>query len=416
MPASNGLLPSFDTDGNFSAWVAAGSHAEGDAHSGGTSGGIVYVDASGNIATDGPTVDASSNLTTTGRIVTDSGSTPSTGGESLQIEGTTATLAEFYRRGGGTNSTVVFRGGSSFCHVGVNSTGFAIGAASNLSTNWFHINSSTGYVSSGPITATASAITDTPLTVAGTAGQTADLAAIGDVTVDASSNVTSTGRFTSSGFRTSTTHYDPTRIWTNSLSYYISAAISGQTDHKIKMAQWDAAQSLYRMEIQAGDAVTYFDAPAGVEFTGSLEVSGDINFSAANPSLQRQGVDYVSLSSGLVNLGQNAQSTYLGSGAFGHYGKSWISSPSNGVMSVFAWDGSTLAEVDVGILNATAQAITDTPLSVAGAVGQTAALATFGSGARVTAAEEFSNPGSAAGSESFGAGASCTAADGLAVG
>ncbi|MCP4856575.1 MAG: hypothetical protein GY903_19010, partial [Fuerstiella sp.] len=79
-------------------------------------------------------------------------------------------------------------------------------------------------------------------------------------------------------------------------------------------------------------------------------------------------------------------------------------------------DGSALGQFDVGILNATASAITDTPLVVNGSVGQTAALATFGSGARVTAAEEFSNPGSAAGSESFGAGASCTAADGLAVG
>jgi len=54
LPGSAGLLPSFGTDGNFSAWVAAGSHAEGDAHSGGTSGGIVYVDDSGNLATDGP--------------------------------------------------------------------------------------------------------------------------------------------------------------------------------------------------------------------------------------------------------------------------------------------------------------------------------------------------------------------------
>ncbi|MCP4854331.1 MAG: hypothetical protein GY903_07550, partial [Fuerstiella sp.] len=115
-----------------------------------------------------------------------------------------------------------------------------------------------------------------------------------------------------------------------------------------------------------------------VDASGNVTVSSDINFSAANPSLQRQGTDYISLSSGLVNLGQNAQSTYLGSGAFGHYGKSWISAPSNGVMSVFAWDGSTLAEVDVGILNATAPAITNTPLTVAGAVGQTADLAAIG--------------------------------------
>ena len=151
---------------------------EGTPYEAGTATGVIYLDANGLQRTDGPTVDASSNLTTTGRIVTDSGSTPSTGGESLQIEGTTATLAEFYRRGGGTNSTVVFRGGSSSCNVGVNSTGFAIGASSNLSTNWFHIHATTGDVSSGPITATAQAITDTPLIVNGSVGQTAEVATL----------------------------------------------------------------------------------------------------------------------------------------------------------------------------------------------------------------------------------------------
>tara|TARA_R110002110_G_scaffold22933_2_gene88229 strand:- start:199 stop:1761 length:1563 start_codon:yes stop_codon:yes gene_type:complete len=64
--------------------------------------------------------------------------------------------------------------------------------------------------------------------------------------------------------------------------------------------------------------------------------------------------------------------------------------------------------LSAGILTATAQAITDTPLEVNGAVGQTADIATFGTGARVTAAEEFSNNGSETGSESFGAGAVAT--------
>lgn len=64
--------------------------------------------------------------------------------------------------------------------------------------------------------------------------------------------------------------------------------------------------------------------------------------------------------------------------------------------------------LSAGILTATAPAITDTPLTVNGSVGQTADIATFGSGARITADAEFSNPGSKTGSESFGEGAVAT--------
>jgi hypothetical protein len=93
-----------------------------------------------------------------------------------------------------------------------------------------------------------------------------------------------------------------------------------------------------------------------------------------------------------------------------------INRVSANVASLTDFNETTLGQFNVGILTATAPAITDTPLEVNGTAGQTAALATFGTGAKITAAEEFSNSGSAAGSESFGAGASCTAADGLAVG
>ena len=70
--------------------------------------------------------------------------------------------------------------------------------------------------------------------------------------------------------------------------------------------------------------------------------------------------------------------------------------------------GSVDGTLSAGILTATAPAITDTPLAVNGSVGQTADIATFGTGAKVTADAEFSNNGSETGSESFGAGAVAT--------
>ena len=71
--------------------------------------------------------------------------------------------------------------------------------------------------------------------------------------------------------------------------------------------------------------------------------------------------------------------------------------------------GSVVGELRLGILTATAPAITDTPLVVEGAVGQTADIATFGSGgARITADAEFSNPGSYEHPETFGNGANAT--------
>jgi hypothetical protein len=127
----------------------------------------------------------------------------------------------------------------------------------------------------------AAAITDTPLMVEGAVGQTADLAAIGDVTIDAASNVATSGTITSPvGFRSATAHYDPTRIWSNSQSYKIQLGVAGQTDHEIRMSQWDASQSLYRMQILAGDAAMEIDAPAGVEFTGGITVADDLTLSS----------------------------------------------------------------------------------------------------------------------------------------
>ncbi|MCP4172859.1 MAG: hypothetical protein GY758_19025, partial [Fuerstiella sp.] len=167
------------------------------------------------------------------------------------------------------------------------------------------------------------------------------------------------------------------------------------------------------MEIQAGDAVTYFDAPAGVEFTGTVKANRvtTTNLTASlineNPSTTNPNIVP---HSGVLNTG-------IGLGPNdGGYALSLIAGSVEGIRIKASGDVIVAGTLSAGILSATAQAITDTPLSVAGAVGHTADLATFGSGARVTAAEEFSNPGSAAGSESFGAGASCTAADGLAVG
>jgi hypothetical protein len=34
------------------------------------------------------------------------------------------------------------------------------------------------------------------------------------------------------------------------------------------------------MEIQAGDAVMYFDAPAGVEFTGGINIADDLTLTS----------------------------------------------------------------------------------------------------------------------------------------
>ncbi|MCP4856266.1 MAG: hypothetical protein GY903_17430 [Fuerstiella sp.] len=158
------------------------------------------------------------------------------------------------------------------------------------------------------------------------------------------------------------------------------------------------------MEIQAGDAVTYFDAPAGVEFTGGLEVSGDINV-GSNKSVYIAGVQgSYDIGAGSAQFKTNLTydailegytNVYLSPGALGGSGT---------YVEINDGTAGVLRDLKSRTVYATAQAITDTPLSVAGAVGQTADLATFGSGARVTAAEEFSNPGPGD-NELFGSGA-----------
>jgi hypothetical protein len=196
MPGSNGLLPSFDTDGNFSAWVAAGSHAEGDAHSGGSSGGIVYVDTSGNLATDGPTIDASGNVTVYGNIAvsgTVDGRDVAADGTLLDSIGVGGTSGHVLTSNGpGLDATFQAGGGSGdVSKVGTpvdNQIGVWTGDGTIEGDASLTYDGTT--LSAGILNATAPTINDTPLSVNGAVGQTAPIAVfnIGSDTVVQVSN------------------------------------------------------------------------------------------------------------------------------------------------------------------------------------------------------------------------------------
>ena len=160
---------------------------EGTPYAGGTATGVIYLDANGLQRTDGSTIDASGNLTVGGDI-----QGPGTGRLALgnkangYVEVTESVDNTGIRFGQGGSSKILLR--SSELRASVDGAMDLGGIGHRWQNVW-----------TGILNAVAPAITDTPLVVNGAVGQTADLATIGDVTIDAASNVATDGDITANG-------------------------------------------------------------------------------------------------------------------------------------------------------------------------------------------------------------------------
>jgi len=146
---------------------------EGTPYAGGTATGIIYLDANGlqRTSSPGPTVDASGDLTVGGSVTA-----------------------------GGLTSSNLTSGRIPFATTGgrLTDSGGLSATGSRLITTTLSV-SGCGAVFDNAGThlqITAQSITDTPLVVEGAVGQTADIATIGDVTIDSASNLTLGGDLT----------------------------------------------------------------------------------------------------------------------------------------------------------------------------------------------------------------------------
>jgi len=154
---------------------------EGTPYAGGTATGVIYLDANGLQRSDGPTVDASGNVAVGGDINVGSN-------KSVYIAG----VQGAYDIGAGSAQ---FKTNLTYDAIieGYTNVLLSPGALGGSGT-YVEINNGTAGVlrdlKARTVNATAQAITDTPLAVNGAVGQTADLATIGDVTIDAASNLT----------------------------------------------------------------------------------------------------------------------------------------------------------------------------------------------------------------------------------
>jgi hypothetical protein len=165
---------------------------EGTPYAGGTATGIIYLDANGlqRTSSPGPTVDASGNVAVSGDINVGSN-------KSVYIAG----IQGAYDIGAGGAK---FKTNLTYDAIleGVKNVHLSPGALGGSGT-YAEINNGTEGVlrdlKARTVYATAQAITDTPLVVEGAVGQTADLATIGGVTIDASSNVTVSDQATFEG-------------------------------------------------------------------------------------------------------------------------------------------------------------------------------------------------------------------------